>query len=118
MRALAALLAALVLSACTPAQALHLTFGQEGPAVEAQARRVATCESGDGIHFESVNPGAVSPTNDHGMMQINRRWHERAFTSVTGRPWSDVYDPFWNAVYARHLWRSTGGNWQHWTCKP
>jgi hypothetical protein len=35
---------------------------------------------------------------------------------VTGQPWSAVYDPYWNTVYAKHLYDTQG--WRPWTCKP
>lgn len=114
-----ALVATLGLSACTPAEALYMTFGagssHGSPALQAQAEKVAACESGDGFNFSSVNPGAVSPTNDHGMLQINAYYHRAAFERYTGQPWSQVYDPFWNAVYAKHLYDRLG--WQPWTCR-
>ncbi len=112
-----ALVATLGLSACSPAQAIYMTFGPGGggsTTLQYQAQKVAGCESGDGS-FATVDPGAVSPTGDHGMLQINRYYHERAFTQVTGQPWSKVYDPFWNAVYAKHLHDRLG--WQPWTCR-
>lgn len=111
--------ATVALGACTPAQAIHLTFGNPdaggSPTLEAQARRVAACESGNGGDFATVNPAAVSPTNDHGLMQINARYHRAAFEQVTGQPWHRVYEPFWNAVYAKHLFDRLG--WQPWTCR-
>lgn len=73
----------------------------------AQARRVADCES----NFE---PGAVSPTNDHGVFQINRPTWERRFSEVTGQPWSMVYDAETNVRFARWLWEQSG--WQPWAC--
>ncbi len=112
-----ALVATLGLSACTPAEALFMTFGPGGtgtPALQAEAQKIATCESGNGISFDSVNPGAVSPTNDSGLMQINIV-HAAAFVKVTGQPWSQRFDPFWNAVYAKHLYDRLG--WQPWTCR-
>lgn len=108
-------LAAGLLAACTPQEAIRLTFGNPdaggSPALEAQAQHVAHCETGG-----TFNVRAVSPTNDHGLFQINRRYHQAAFTQLTGRPWVDVYHPFWNAVYAHHLYRAQG--WGPWTCQP
>lgn len=112
-----AIAAALVLTAtaCTPAEAVWITFGHNGsPELHRQAVRVAGCESGNGGDFTTVNPGAVSPTNDHGLFQINAV-HRRRFEAVTGQPWSAVYDPFWNAVYARWLYDQRG--WRPWTCR-
>ena len=72
----------------------------------ATARRIAECESG-------MNPNAVSPTNDHGLFQINAV-HRGQFEAVTGAPWSSVYDPELNTIYARYLYGQQG--WGPWTC--
>lgn len=72
-----------------------------------RACAVMLCES-------EGNPNAVSPTNDHGLFQINRPSHEAAFPRVTGRPWSAVYEPGPNVVYAAHLHASSG--WRPWVC--
>ena len=37
-------------------------------------------------------------------------------TSVTGQPWSAVYDAYYNAQFARHLYDNSG--WQPWACRP
>ncbi len=112
MRRLALLTFAATLTACTPQEALYFTFGpgsQHGdPVQQAQAERVAWCES-------EMKPWARSPTNDHGLMQINAI-HRATFERVTGQPWSQVYNPFWNAVYAKNLHDRKG--WQPWTCEP
>ena len=81
---------------------IHRHFGSAAPA----AIRIAECESG-------MNPGAVSPTNDHGLFQINIV-HRGQFEAVTGAPWSSVYDPELNTIYARHLYAQQG--WGPWTC--
>ncbi|MCO8126455.1 lytic transglycosylase domain-containing protein [Acidimicrobiia bacterium EGI L10123] len=81
---------------------IHRHFGSAAPA----AIRIAKCESG-------MNPGAVSPTNDHGLFQINIV-HRGQFEAVTGAPWSSVYDPELNTIYARHLYAQQG--WGPWTC--
>ncbi len=111
MKALLAVLA-LALAGCSPAQAIALTFGNQAVGgsgrLAAEANQVAWCES-------EHTPTAVSPTNDHGLFQINAV-HQRSFTAVTGQPWSAVYEPLWNAVYAKHLHDRLG--WQPWTCTP
>jgi len=63
----AALVVSLGLTACSPEDAIYVTFGQNGenPQRETEARSVAYCES-------RMDPGAVSPTNDHGLFQINK----------------------------------------------
>jgi hypothetical protein len=69
---------------------------------------VARCESG-------LNPGAVSAGGgNHGLFQINSV-HRSAFTSVTGQPWDAVYNAYYNAQFARHLYNSSG--WQPWGCR-
>lgn len=77
-------------------------FGSAAPT----ARRIAECESG-------MNPNAVSPTNDHGLFQINAV-HRNEFEAVTGASWSAIYDPELNTKYAHHLWSQQG--WSPWTC--
>lgn len=94
---------ALVAGACTPHDAIALTFFGNSDS----ASRVAHCES-------TMNPGAVSPTNDHGLFQINIV-HRSQFEAVTGQPWSSVYDPFWNSVYAKWLYDQQG--WSPWSCR-
>lgn len=97
--------AALALGACTPQHYIHEVFGGDGPAAES----VAWCESG-------MNPNAVSSGGgNHGLFQINSV-HRGAFEAVTGQPWGAVYDPYWNAVFAKHLYSQSG--WQPWGCKP
>lgn len=98
-------------AACTPQEAVWMHFADNGSSGElhSQAQRVVSCESG-------WNPTAVSPTNDHGLFQINRRWHEASFTQVTGQSWDKVYDPYWNALYARHIYNTQG--WSPWSCRP
>ena len=91
-------------AACTPQQQIAQVFGAKAP----EAERVAHCES-------TMNPAAVSSTNDHGLFQINAYYHRAAFEQVTGQPWHMVYDAYWNSVYAKHLYDGQG--WQPWTCR-
>ncbi len=98
-------LAALALGACTPQAWIQQSFG----AHSSEATRVATCESG-------LNPRAVSPGGgNHGLFQINNV-HRANFTRVTGQPWSAVYNPHYNAMYAKYLFNQSG--WRPWACKP
>lgn len=62
------------------------------------ALKIARCES-------NLNPKAVSPTNDHGLMQINLTVH-----TVEG----DVYDIDTNLKFARKLYDER--KWLPWTC--
>lgn len=78
-------------------------FGAEAP----KARQVARCESG-------MNPRAVSPGGgNHGLFQINNV-HQGTFESVTGAPWSAVYDAEMNTRFAHWLWSQQG--WGPWAC--
>lgn len=88
-----------------------MTFGQGGGGnsnLQGQAERVAWCES-------EHKPWAVSKTNDHGLFQINAYYHRANFERVTGQPWSEVYNAYWNAVYAKWLYDNQG--WQPWACR-
>ena len=71
-----------------------------------QAFNIIQCES-------NWNPNAVSPTNDHGLFQINAV-HASNFTAVTGASWSQVYDPELNTIYAKYLYDQSG--WGPWSC--
>ena len=62
--------------------------------------RILMCES-------NGNPNAVSPTNDHGLWQINAV-HRNSFD------WSRRYDPNVNTAFARQLWGEQG--WSPWSC--
>ena len=62
--------------------------------------RILMCES-------QGNPNAVSPTNDHGLWQINIV-HRNSFD------WSRRYDPDVNTAFARKLWGEQG--WSPWSC--
>lgn len=75
-----------------------------------RAVRIAICES-------DLNPRAVSPTNDHGVMQLNApSWRSR-FAQVTGHAWDpNVYHASLNVAFAKWLHDETGG-FSHWTCK-
>lgn len=97
-------------AACTPQETIYVVFGgpdgQDNQLVH-EANVIAECES-------KFDPGAVSPTDDHGVFQINAV-HREQFEQVTGQPWSEVYDPYWNAVYAKWLHDREG--WGPWACR-
>ena len=104
-RILAAVAGVLALGACSPQAYIDRVFG---PAA-GEATSVATCESG-------LDPNAVSPGGgNHGLFQINNV-HRGTFEQVTGQPWTAVYDPYFNAVFAKWLYDQQG--WQPWTCQP
>jgi len=105
IRLLTAVLAFFTLTGCTPRQWIAVYWPNETN--RAKAEEVAWCES-------RMDPGAVSPTNDHGLFQINVV-HRGQFERVTGQPWSAVYEPGWNAMYARWLWEQEG--WRPWACR-
>ena len=93
----------------TPAAIIRDVFGAEGD----RAVRVATCESG-------LNPRAVSPTGDHGILQINAKtWarpnHPDPVAQWIGRNWHNVYDVRTNAMMALKIRVAYG--WQMWACR-
>ena len=96
-------LAVLAGAACTPHQQIAVLFNGNAES----ATRVANCES-------RMDPNAVSPTNDHGLFQINAV-HRGDFERVTGQPWAKVYDSYWNTYYAKWLFDRKG--WGPWTCR-
>src|SRR3954452_25302179 len=59
------------------------------------------------------NPRAVSPTGDYGLFQINRSALYGTFQPVTGQPWSSIFNPYWNAKFARWIYVRQG--WSPWT---
>lgn len=77
-------------------------FGSEA----SRAKAIANCES-------KMNPNAVSPTNDHGLFQINGI-HRASFERVTGASWSQIYNPELNTQFAHWMWSNQG--WSPWTC--
>ena len=71
------------------------------------AIRVAKCESG-------LDPNARNPSSSAtGLFQIiNGTW--RAYAD---RGWVRT-DPLHNTLVAYRIWRSDGGSWRQWVCKP
>lgn len=101
-------LALLFATACTPQQAIAAIFPHE----TAKATRVASCES-------ELVPTAVSPTNDHGLFQINaptwnKPWHPDPVAQWIGANWHKRYDPVTNAIMAKMIRDKYG--WAQWTC--
>jgi hypothetical protein len=94
---------AAAVAGCSSPSVIDVVFGPVAP----QAEKIVNCESG-------FRANAVSPTNDHGLFQINIV-HKANFTKVTGQPWSAIYDPLYNSVYAKWLYDRSG--WKPWSCK-
>ena len=74
---------------------------------EEGAIRVARCES-------RLDPNAKNPTSSAtGLFQIVRgTWNAYADPG-----WSRV-DPLHNTMTAYRIWKSDGGSWRQWVCKP
>lgn len=72
----------------------------------ATALRVAQCES-------TMNPGAVSPGGDVGLMQINPV--HRGRVAAMGYQWDDLFDPRVNLEVAWSIYAERG-NWSPWSC--
>lgn len=103
------IIAVVVLSACTPYDAINVIFQGQDNAI---AHRVVKCES-------NYNPSAVSPTNDHGLFQINATtWnkpgHPDPVADWIGRNWQKRYDPATNALMAKMIRQKYG--WKMWSC--
>lgn len=93
-------------AAAAPAGSLEAIIQRHFGDATPEAIRIAQCESG-------MDPNAVSPTDDHGLFQINIV-HKDQFEAVTGAPWSSIYDPELNTFFARHLHARQG--WGPWSC--
>ena len=85
--------------------AIHQAFDPFGPDVYAQARAVASCESG-------LWPYAGFNKYYRGIFQLGQ--HIVAIRVYGGQ----YYDPYQNALAARDLYVSRGNNWSAWTCQP
>lgn len=74
---------------------------------ETGAIRVARCESG-------LDPAADNPTSSAlGLFQIVRG----TWNAYADREWSRT-DPLHNTLTAYRIWKSDGGSWRQWVCKP
>lgn len=78
-----------------------------------KACSVLVCES-------KGDPGAVSDTNDHGLLQVNApTWnhpgHSDAVAHFIGVHWDRIYDPWSNLVMAQKIRHHYG--WDQWTCQ-
>jgi len=93
--------------ASAPAGSVEAIIQRHFGSAAGAAIRVARCESG-------LDPRAVSPGGgNHGLFQINSV-HQGTFQSVTGQPWSAVYDAEANTRFARWLYGQQG--WGPWAC--
>lgn len=73
------------------------------------ATRVANCES-------SLDSTAVGGDN-YGLFQI-AYVHRDDFEQFTGHPWSDIFNPYLNSMYARKMYDSDGSpSWGPWACR-
>lgn len=71
------------------------------------AIRVAKCESG-------LNPAAKNENSSAtGLFQIIRD----TWNAYSDAGWSRT-DPLHNTLVAYRIWRSDGGSWRQWVCKP
>jgi len=100
--------AGLSLTACNPHYAIQRYF----PTEQETAHRVVQCESGYDVN-------AVSPTNDHGLFQINgTTWnkpgHSDPVADWIGRHWHLRFDPEINAQMAKKIRDKYG--WKMWSC--
>lgn len=105
---IAAVVMVLALGACTPQQAINFWFPED----VSKATSVADCES-------EMDVNAISPTNDHGLFQINEpTWnhpgHADPPADWIGRHWHHRYNAWWNAAMARQIVDKYG--WGMWTC--
>ena len=107
-RAIAVVLFAAFVSACTTEDIIRVTFANRGasPAVQEQAIRVARCES-------TLRPDAISPGGGNwGLFQINTVHRPRV--EAMGHPWQNMLTPLANADVASVIWAEQG--WRPWTC--
>jgi hypothetical protein len=87
------------------AMSINTAFGPFGPAVVAQATRVARCESG-------WVPTAGAGSYYQGLFQLGR--HILAINAYGG----NFLNPLQNALAARDLYVSRGRSWSAWACRP
>ena len=69
------------------------------------ARKIADCES-------SMDPKAISDTNDWGLMQVNQI-HTDVLRNKYGWSLADMLDPWKNLVFSKYLYDRAGG-FQDW----
>jgi hypothetical protein len=81
-----------------------------------QALKIANCESGINNFNFSKKPNNDGST-DHGLFQVNQKWHAARFEKMFGVPFEiGVYIPELNVKYAKFLYDSSKG-WGPWSCK-
>lgn len=86
---------------------LRKYFGADAP----RAEKIFTCESGLSPHAVHVNAPGLGA--DHGVAQINSRWHQARFEQMMGVAFEvGSHDIDMNLRYARFLWEHSGeGAW-------
>lgn len=78
------------------------------------ALRVFTCESGLSP-FNYSNKPNFDGSEDHGVAQINDKWHKARFEAMFGIPFEiGIYIPELNIQYAKYLWDHSGAS--PWVC--
>ena len=93
-------------SACTTEDVSKSAIQTYFPEQYDKALSVATCESG-------LDPAAVSPGGGNwGLFQINTV--HSGLVSSLGYSWSDITNPFVNAMVARQIYNDSG--WSAWSC--
>lgn len=64
-------------------------------------------------HESGYNVQAISPTDDHGLFQINAYWQRDKYNSL-----EELYDPATNIAIAWQIFTGRGNSWSAWyTCK-
>lgn len=65
------------------------------------------------VWYESRNnPAATGSAGEASLFQIHPV-HAGSFRRLTGKPWSEAWNPILNGQYAERLWREQG--WRPWT---
>ena len=75
---------------------------------------IASCESGDGLHWGLMDWGARSPTDDGGAFRFN----DKTYQWLTGHAHAETNTPAAQYRQFIRLW-DDGAGWRHWAAsKP